>query len=146
MIQKYNEFLNESIKFKDLVNKEFDIQIGSSTEKDYDGWSDEKLNSKIRECIKHYLFDWKFYYNWTENGKEYSKVFDTDTLEPLMKNIDKTLNTMFLFKNNKLVFDGNNHKVYAWIDKWFQSSKSISNTLRKEYYDYRQQYAGVKLK
>ena len=93
----FEEFTNESLKFKDLVDTKFDIEVGSGTSSGT--WSEEELIQEIKSAIKHNLFDRDFYYNWTRDGKEYLKVFNQDTLEPLLKNIDKTLNSMFTFKN-----------------------------------------------
>ena len=142
-IKLYEEFISESIKFKDLVDKKFYIEVGSgSTGKT---WNEADLTKGIRSAIKHNLFDSEFYYNWTNHGSEYSKVFDKDTLEPLLKNIDKTLNDMFTFKGDTLAFTFR-EKNDSWIDNWFQTNKSISSSLRKDYYEYRDEYAGVKLK
>jgi hypothetical protein len=92
------------------------------------------------------LFDADFYYNWTDNGDEYSKIFDKDTIQPLLKNTDKTLNDMFKFNGDRLVFKIKGRKAEEWIDTWFQTNKSISKSLKQDYYDYRDKYAGVKLK
>jgi hypothetical protein len=143
-IKLYEEFINESIKFKDLVDTRFDIEVGSGTAATT--WDKEALTKEIGSAIKHNLFDAEFYYNWTDDGKEYWKVFDKDTLEPLLKNIDKTLNSMFTFKANKLTFNIEHTAAEEWTDNWFQTNKSISNSLKQDYYTYREKYAGVKLK
>ena len=140
----FEEFTNKSLKFKDLVDTKFDIEVGSGTSSGT--WSEEELIQEIKSAIEHNLFDSDFYYNWTSDGAEYLKVFNQDTLEPLLKNIDKTLNSMFTFKNNKLTFNIEFEKAEAWIDNWFQTNKSISNSLKQDYYTYREKYAGVKLK
>jgi adenylate kinase family enzyme len=140
----------KKIKFKDLVNKRFDIEIGStSTSRD---WKDEdEIKKYISEAIKHNLFDSEFYYNWTDNKKEYLEIFENDTLEPLLKNIDETLNDLFVFNEkpypygNKLKFKMNREEKQNWIDNWFKTNKSISQSLKKDYYNYRDEYAGVKL-
>jgi hypothetical protein len=145
-IKLFEEFTltNESLKFKDLVDTNFKIEIGSGTENGT--WNQKELTEKIKEGIKHNLFDWDFYYNWTDNNKEYSKVFDKDTLNPLLKKLDKTLKDLFTFKDNKLTFNITGDDAEAWIDNWFQTNKSISKSLKQDYYDYREEYAGVKLK
>ena len=138
-------FENENVKFKDLIDTNFKIEIGSGTESGT--WNQKELTEKIKEAIKHNLFNWDFYYNWTNNGKEYSKVFDKETLDPLVKNIDKTLNNMFTFKgNNKLTFNIEGDDAESWIDNWFQTNKFISKSLKNDYYEYREKYAGVELK
>lgn len=143
-IKLFEEFVDESIKFKDLVDKKFDIVVGSGTTNTT--WNDNDLTQEIENAIIHNLFDADFSANWTDDGKEYLKVFKKDTLNPLLKNIDKTLKDLFTFKDNKLTFNITGNNAEAWIDKWFKTNKSISNSLRKDYYDYREEYAGVELK
>ena len=143
-IKLFEAFVNESIKFKDLVDTNFYIEVGSGTTGGT--WSKEELIQEIKSAIKHNLFDADFYYNWTDDGKEYLKVFDKDTLEPLLKNIDKTLNSMFTFKANKLTFNIEHTAAKEWTDNWFQTNKSISKSLKEDYYAYREKYAGVILK
>jgi len=143
-IKLFEQFLNEAIKFKDLIDTRFGIEVGSGTQTST--WNESDLTDKIKEAIKHNLFDADFYSNWTDNGDEYSKIFDKDTVQPLLKNIDKTLNDMFKFNGDRLVFTIEGRKAEEWIDKWFQTNKSISKSLKQDYYDYRDEYAGVKLK
>jgi len=143
-IQLFEQFINEAIKFKDLVDTKFDIELGSMSTGAT--WDQEKLTQEIKDVIKHNLFDADFAANWTDNADEYSKVFDKDTLQTLIKNIDKTLNDMFTFRGNKLTFNIEGSKSEAWIDNWFQTNKSISKSLKQDYYDYRDEYAGVSLK
>ena len=140
----------KKIKLKDLVNKRFDIEIGSMSASG--DWEDEdEIIKYISDAIKHNLFDSEFYYNWTDDKKEYLEIFKNDTLEPLLKNIDKTLNDLFVFEEkpypygNKLKFKMNNDEKENWIDNWFKTNKSISQSLKKDYYNYRDEYAGVKL-
>lgn len=141
-IKLFEQFVSESLKFKDLVDTKFYIEVGSGTKSTT--WNKDDLIQEIKRSIKHNLFDPEFYYNWTDNGKEYANVFDKDTMQPLLKNIDKTLNNMFSFKRNTLTFTFKK-KNDEWIDNWFQTNKSISDSLRKDYYEYRKQYAGVEL-
>lgn len=143
-VKLFEEFINESLKFKDLVDKKFDIELGSGTTGKI--WNKEDLIEAVKDVIKHNLFDGDFKLNWTDNDDEYTKVFDKDTLQPLLKNIDKTLNDLFTFTNNKLTFNIQGRKKQEWIDNWFQTNKSISKSLKQDYYDYRDEYAGVKLK
>jgi hypothetical protein len=143
-IKLFEDFLNESINFKKIIGTRFGIEVGSITTTDT--WNENNLIDKIEEVIKHNLFDADFYSNWTDNSAEYSKVFDKDTIKPLLKNIDKTLNDMFRFSGDRLLFNIEGAKAEEWIDKWFQTNKSISKSLKQDYYDYRDEYAGVKLK
>jgi hypothetical protein len=126
---------NPSLNFKDLVNTRFVIEVGSG---DRSGvWGEKELIKIIKEAIKHNLFDYDFYYNWTNSKKEYSAIFYKDTTCPLLKNIDKTLSELFLFKDGKLTFKIQDDEAIKWIDKWFQTNKSISESLKKDYQDYR---------
>jgi hypothetical protein len=63
----------------------------------------------------------------------------------MLKNEDKTLNDFFTLKGNKLIFNIEGDSAQTWIDNWFKANKSISQSLRKEYYDYRKKYAGVSI-
>jgi len=143
-IKMFEEYINEAIKFKDLIDKKFDIEVGSGTTGKT--WNEDNLTQEIENGITHNLFDADFYANWTDNGDEYKKIFDKDTIKPLLKNMDKTLNDMFSFNRNKLTFNIEGSKAESWIDDWFQTNKSISKSLKKDYYDYRDEYAGVTLK
>ena len=138
-----SEDINE-LKLNDLVNTRFSIEVGSGTTTG--NWSNEELIEKLKEAIKHNLFDREFYYNWTELGKEYNSIFEKETLSPMIKNIDRTLKEFFILKGSTLVFRLEGSNAQKWIDKWFQTKKSISNELKSDYYSYRKKYAGVTLR
>ena len=151
-VKNWKQFLNESIQSElnidNLVDKKFPIELGSGVETT--NWSKDLLIKKIGDVITHNLFDRDFYYNWTDNGKEYYNLFKIDILTPMINDIDNTLNNHFIFKRTPysrnedvLVFKFDNNQL--WIDKWFQNNKSISNILKSDYYRYRQEYAGVTL-
>jgi uncharacterized protein YegP (UPF0339 family) len=141
--QTEEEPVNE-VKLNDLVNTRFSIEIGSG--KTTGNWSSEELIEKLKEAIKHNLFDREFYYNWTDLGKEYNSIFEKETLSPMIKNIDRTLKEFFVLKGSTLVFRLEGSNAQKWIDKWFQTKKSISNELKSDYYAYRKKYAGVTLR
>ena len=142
-VKLFEDFLNEgNIKFNDLVGNKFTIEVGSGTKEGT--WDSDSLENEIEEALSHYLFDWDFYYNWTEEGEEYQSVFKKDTLDPMLKKMDKTLSDMFEFKADKLTFKLAD-KSKKMRDDWFKTNKSISNQLRQDYYQYREKYAGVKL-
>ena len=44
------------------------------------------------------FFDSDFYFNWTDNGEEYLKVFHESTILPLIKIIKENLDTLFEFR------------------------------------------------
>jgi hypothetical protein len=137
------------ITFNNLVNKSFNIEIGSGNTKTI--WDKEKLINELKEVIKHNLFDGEFYYNWTDNDKEYLNIFNEMTLKTMFKNVDKILSDFFVFKKTPystledvLVF--NKMDTDLWIDNWFQTNEVISESLKKDYYNYRNEYAGILLK
>lgn len=146
------EFLNENIqselKLDDLVGKKFYIEVGSGRESRV--WDKDSLIKKISSVILHNLFDYEFYYNWTDVGGEYLQIFKKSTLEPMISKFDDTLNKYFEFENSRygsddrtLVFK--DHANQSWIDSWFQTNKIIPDELKNDYYKYRQKYAGVTL-
>lgn len=141
--------MKDKITFNDLVNKSFNIEIGSVNTKTT--WDKEQLINELKEVIKHNLFDADFYYNWTNNDKEYLNIFNEMTLKPMFENINKTLSDFFIFKKTPystlediLVF--NEIDKDSWIDNWFQTNEVISESLKKDYYKYRDKYTGVLLK
>ena len=145
------EFLNENnqtIKFDDLVNSRLPIQIGSGTTTG--NFNKEELIKMLRDLIKHNLFDYEFYYNWTKFGDEYWNIFETDVLDKMFENVDDTINTYLFFNNGyydkPLSFKMKIDERTKWIDNWFQTNKLISDDLRNSYYNYREKYAGVDLK
>jgi hypothetical protein len=144
MIKLKSVLKESSPKFKELVDTRFSIEVGSGTATGT--WSNEELIEKLKEAIKHNLFDGDFYYNWTRLGKEYNSIFEKETLSPMLKNIDRTLNNFFVLKGGILVFKLEGRDKEKWIDKWFQQNKSISDELKSDYYSYRKKYAGVQLK
>lgn len=139
------------MKLINLIGRYFPIAIGSSTVSKI--WDKDSLEMKINNILHFYLFDIEFYDNWTENGDEYFNVFKDETLKKMTDNIDDTLSKYFSFKKtryskneNVLVFHDVNSLVFdkhLFIDNWFKTNKTISNSLRNEYYNYRREYAGV---
>jgi hypothetical protein len=142
--------VQNKIKLDDLVNKKFDIEIGSSTESTL--WDKNSLIKKINDVIMHNLFDWDFYYNWTDKKDEYYNVFKETTLASMIANMNNTLNKYFEFtpspylrnKESQLRFTIHNNEL--WIDDWIKTNTTISNELKNDYYRYREKYAGVSLK
>ncbi len=137
----------EQIKFDDLIGTKFEIELGSMTTCKI--WDKESFIKEIKNVIQHNLFDSEFYYNWTNNKEEYIYIFNRDTSNPFLNNINKTINEMFVlnngtYTNKKLVFNLNNYSG-NWVDNWFKTNESISNSLKQEYYDYRYKYASVNL-
>ena len=140
--------VNHSITLNDLIGKYFDIEVGSSiggfTSKN---WDKENLIKEITNALFHYLFDREFYYNWIDSNekKEYLQVFKEDTLNPMIQDIDNTLNKYFAFvkRGPKEVLFFKPIGKQAWIDNWFNVNKNISKKLKEDYRNYRIEYAGV---
>jgi hypothetical protein len=144
-LHTFESFLNESTtpQLNDLIGKRVAIEIGSGTTTGV--FTQDEIKKAISDAIEHNLFDYEFYYNWASKGKEYQDAFRKDTLDVMLKDLSKTLKDLFTFHNGKLVFNMLPPIKEKWIDSWFKKNKSISQSLRTEYYNYREKYAGVKL-
>jgi hypothetical protein len=142
---------NDKITLKGLVGKKYDYQVGSGTESSSEPNEDYVLK-QIMSAISHYMFDWEFYYNWTENDEksEYYKTFKEDILKPLILDIDNTLSKYFKlesgFSKKVLKWVPSNEKNDEMIDDFFINNKKISKNLKNNYFTYRKEYAGVNLK
>lgn len=123
---------------RNLIDKKFDFVIGSTTWNQV--WNEQDLTEQISRAIQHTMFDWDFYYNWTDNKDEYLEILDKKNLAPMMESVEHTLENWFEFDGKKLRFKTEN----VDIDKWFMET-NMSNELRKEYIDYRLEYAGINL-
>lgn len=123
---------------ENLIDKKFDFVIGSTTWSQV--WNKEDLTEQISKAIQYIMFDWDFYYNWTDNKEEYLEIFAKKTLAPMMENIEQTFIDWFEFDGKKLTFKS--EKVDK--DKWFMET-NMPNQLRKEYIDYRLEYAWINL-
>ena len=143
-----DKVVNE-IKLTDLINKNYTYVIGSS-EVRKSGSNDSKyVLGKIREIIYHYLFDANFFNNYLDSRQklEYKSIFEKEVLAPMMKSIDKTLDTFFeLESGNKVDWKIRYDKTAKLIDEFFEKNKKIPSDIKKAYYEYRLEYAGVKLK
>ena len=148
---KLTKILNE-LKLSDLVGKAYTYVVGSG------GSSNSTPNSKetvlwfIDEALWHYLFDFEFLFNYLDSNQQkvYKSVFKQELLTPMLKNIDKTLQTYFELKSDKyrtsVVWKIPRDKTRSLIDTFFRKNKKVPSDIKKAYYDYRLEYAGVKLK
>lgn len=138
------------MRIEDIVATKFRLQIGTGD----DTYSNtkEKLEREIQRAIRQYFFDSEFFYNWLgrEEGSIYCNIFETETLQPMMKDINKTLKDYFTYSQTK---DGNILKFNidywtegVWRDKWFLTNKSIPKSILDKYIWYRKEYADVDLK
>lgn len=123
---------------ENLIDKKFDFVVGSTTYNQL--WNEQDLTEQISKAIQYIMFDWDFYYNWTDNKEEYIKIFAKKTLAPMMENVEQTFTDWVEFDGKKLIFKIEN----VDIDKWFMET-NMSNELRNDYYEYRKEYAGVYL-
>jgi len=134
-------------KLENLVGNRFTIEIGSCHITGT--WTEEKLIEQIKKAIQHNLYHWDFHYNWTRLEREYYSIFKEETLMPMMKDINNTLNDFFAFERTAMgevfAFKSQWRESQKIIDKWFQENKSISQQLKSDYYAYRKKYAGVEL-
>ena len=135
------------LKIADLVGRSFPIETGSGTTEKT--WKEHDLIVEIYTVLYHNFFDFDFFYNWTNFGTEYREVCKKNILNPLVQDIEETLNKYFRFQrtpystlSDVLVFFNKDAK---WIDSWFKSTDLISNELRQDYIKYRKEYAGVTL-
>jgi hypothetical protein len=148
---KLTKILNE-LKLSDLVGKTYTYVVGSGGSSNSTPNSKEKVLQFISEAIRHYLFDSDFYMNYLDSNQQkvYKSIFEKEVLTPLLKNIDKTLQTYFELKSDKyrtsVVWKIPIDKTRLLIDTLFRTNKKVPSDIKKAYYDYRLEYAGVKLK
>jgi hypothetical protein len=151
MIKIFSEsVVNEDID--DLVGDTYSFEIGSGTGKLIKPNPREYVIEKLSEALQHYLFDSEFYYNYLDSSdqKIYINLFQGEVLKPFLhkNNINRTLKKYFTVDSNR--------KLVSWKlsrkdsekfrDDFFRKNKKIPSNIKREYYDYRLDYAGVKLK
>ncbi len=141
------ESVNE-LKLKDLVGNQYTYVIGNSDEK-YLGPNDKKyVLVMVGKALKAYLYDGNFALNYLEREqrKEYDSFFENEILKPMLSKIDFTLNTFFTLNKNKLKWNLSSNDTRKMMDEIFRKNKKIPVDIKREYYEYRLDYAGVKLK
>lgn len=148
---KLTKILNE-LKLSDLVGKTYTYVVGSGGSSNSTPNSKETVLQFIDEALWHYLFDFDFLFNYLDSNQQkvYKSVFKQELLTPMLKNIDKTLQTYFELKSDKyrtsVVWKIPRDKTRSLIDTFFRKNKKVPSDIKKAYYDYRLEYAGVKLK
>jgi hypothetical protein len=138
--------LNE-VKLKDLVGNQYTYVIGNSDEK-YLGPNDKKyVLVMVGKALKAYLYDGNFALNYLEREqrKEYDSFFENEILKPMLSKIDFTLNTFFTLDKNKLKWNLSSNDTRKMVDQIFTKNSKIPADIKKAYYEYRLDYAGVKL-
>jgi hypothetical protein len=141
------ESVNE-LKLNDLVGNQYKYVIGSGEEK-YIGENDKKyVLEMITKSLKTYLYDDDFALNYLDGSqrREYNLFFEREVLTPMLKKIDFTLNNFFVLDKDKVKWKLSSNDTRKMIDEIFRKNSKVPSDIKKEYYEYRLEYAGVKLK
>ena len=139
--------LNE-LKLNDLVGNQYKYVIGSGEEK-YLGKNDKKyVLEMIAKALETYLYDHNFALNYLEGSqrKQYESFFEKEVLKPMLSKIDFTLNNFFTLDKDKVKWNLSSNDTRKMVDEIFRKNSKIPADIKKEYYEYRLDYAGVKLK
>jgi hypothetical protein len=140
------------LKLDTLVGNTYSYVMGSGHNTRTDPNDKEYVVGRLAKIIEHELFDSEFYYNYlgSPQKRQYKDVFEKEVLKPMLKNIDKTLQLFFELemKNSRgyVQWKHSHDKTVEMIDTFFRKNSKIPNDIKKAYYDYRLDYAGVKLK
>lgn len=146
------------LDINDFIGKRFSIELGSS---DTSGvWNKEDFIQEIGRVLLHNFYDSDFAYSeYTDLGGAYKRNVINSSIIPLIKQskINKTLNDFFTYdytpystREKVLFFKLKGPEVRKWIDNWFKKTKNNPpkvtrmDELRKDYYNYRLDYAGQK--
>jgi hypothetical protein len=142
--------VNEDID--DLVGDTYSFEIGSGTDKLIKPNPREYVIEKLSEAIQHYLFDSEFYYNYLDSSDQriYLNLFQGEVLKPFLhkNNINRTLKKYFTVDSNRKLISWklSDRDSEKFRDEFFRKNKKIPSNIKREYYEYRLNYAGVKLK
>jgi hypothetical protein len=139
--------LNE-LKLNDLVGNQYKYVIGSGEEK-YLGTNDKKyVLEMIAKALETYLYDHNFALNYLDGSqrKQYESFFEKEVLKPMLTKIDFTLNNFFTLDKDKVKWNLSSNDTRKMMDEIFRKNSKIPADIKREYYDYRLDYAGVKLK
>ena len=140
-------YLNE-LKLNDLVGNQYKYVIGSGEEK-YLGKNDKKyVLEMIAKALETYLYDHNFALNYLEGSqrKQYESFFEKEVLKPMLSKIDFTLNNFFTLDKDKVKWKLSSNDTRKMVDEIFRKNSKIPADIKREYYEYRLDYAGVKLK
>jgi hypothetical protein len=141
------ESVNE-LKLNDLVGNQYKYAIGNSDEK-YLGTNDKKyVLGMVGKAIETYLYDGNFALNYLDGSqrKQYDSFFEKEVLKPMLSKIDFTLNNFFTLDKDKVKWKLSSNDTRKMMDEIFRKNSKIPADIKREYYDYRLDYAGVKLK
>jgi len=141
------ESVNE-LKLNDLVGNQYKYVIGSGEEKHL-GKNDKKyVLEMIAKSLKAYLYDDDFALNYLDGSqrREYNTFFEKEVLAPMLKKVDFTLNNFFTLDKDKVKWKLSSSDTRKMVDEIFRKNSKVPSDIKKEYYTYRLEYAGVKLK
>jgi hypothetical protein len=147
MMIRLKTILNE-LKLNDLVGNQYKYVIGSSEEK-HIGENDKRyVLEMIAKSLKTYLYDDDFALNYLDGSqrKEYNSFFEREVLIPMLKKVDFTLNNFFVLDGDKVKWKFSSSDTRKMVDEIFRKNSKVPSDIKKEYYEYRLEYAGVKLK
>jgi len=146
---KLKDILKEDVATDLLKLNGIRFQIGSGTEGNLN--PDRKwILDKFEEMIFFYFLDSDFKFNYTNDSNEYVKIFKNEISNPFMKNLKKFINDYTItkkdFSGHPVITIKPNFNSETWVDNYFVKSKKLSQQLKKEYYEYRKEYAGKEIK
>lgn len=135
------------LRVGDLVGGGYRYIIGSSEEKSLVQDRNYILDV-IERSLRHYFYDKEFALNYLDgNGrKEYDRFFEKEVLTPMLRDIDNTLNSLYVISNDKVRIKLNGGQLRGVIDGMFKKKTKLPTDIKQAYRDYRLEYAGVKLK
>jgi hypothetical protein len=130
------------------VGNGYKYVIGNSDEK-FLGPNDKKyVLGMVGKALEAYLYDGNFALNYLEGTqrKEYNRFFETEVITPMLKKIDFTLDNFFKLEGDKVKWKFSPTDTRKMVDEIFRKNSKIPTDVKKAYYEYRLEYAGVKLK
>lgn len=146
---KLKSFLPLSeLKLNDLIGKKYTYVIGSSNQSSIEPNDKDYVLSTIKASLKHYLYDSDFALNYLDGlqRKEYNRFFETQIITSMLRKIDFTLDNFFKLEGDKVKWKFSSTDTRKMVDEIFRKNSKIPTDVKKAYYEYRLEYAGVKLK
>lgn len=145
-LKLFEEFINE-ISLNDLIGKKYTYVIGSSNQSSIAPNDKDYVLSTIESSLRHYLYDSDFALNYLDSSqrKAYTQFFEKEILNPRLKNINKTLNSLFVISGDNVKFSLSSTQTRQVIDDMFLKNTKLPADIKDEYYEYRLEYFGVAL-
>jgi hypothetical protein len=136
------------LRLSDLVGNQYKWVIGSSEEKSLSPNDKKYVLGMVGKALEAYLYDGNFALNYLEGAqrKEYNRFFETQLITPMLKKIDFTLDNFFKLEGDKVKWKFSPTDTRKMVDEIFRKNSKIPTDVKKAYYEYRLEYAGVKLK